>query len=216
MTSQGRAWLGIGGLVALAGVGWLARPAASTTALVIDNPARRRRAAKRKPRPSLVRQIADCQRSAAREARPQTYKRKAEAVRALLDANPALAELLETDCGRRECADFTAWERRGRRGPKPRAAPGDGRFDPLNERWERRTPGRRVASWREAVTVTAPSSRRWEDFGDRVPVLEEATGFRLALPDRAEAIGRARAAADRCEELRDRPRRGRDDDAIPF
>jgi hypothetical protein len=179
-------------------------------AYVVDNPTRRRRAGKGQPRRSLVRTIAECERSAAREARPQTFRRKAEAVRALLDANPALAELLETDCGRRECADFTAWERRRRRGPKPRAHPGDGRFDPLNERWERRTPGRRVASWREAVTVTAPSSRRWEDFVDRVPVLEEATRLRLNLPDRTEAIGRARASADRCQDIRD------DDDAPPF
>ena len=215
MTPQGRAWLGIGSLVALAGVGWWASKG-PPMALVVDNPTRRRPSPKRRRRPSLVREIADCERSALREARPRTFARKREAVRALLDANPELLHLVESDCGH-DCTAFVAWEKRGRRGPKPRRAPGDGRFDPLNERWERRTPGREVASWREALAVTAPSSRHWEDFGDRVPVLEEATGFPVNLPDRAEAIGRARESAGRCRDIeRPPPRRRRRREVVPF
>ena len=203
MTSRGGAWLGIGGLVALAGLGWwLGR---EPTALVIDNPARppARRRRRRRVAEDLRRQqaaIASCERSARREMRPQTFRRKREAVRALLDANPDLLQLVESDCGS-DCKAFTAWEHGRRRGPKPRARAGDGRFDPLNERFERRTPARKVASWREALAVTAPSSRRWEDFGGRVEVLEEATGLRLAAPDRTEAIGRARQLAQRCQEI---------------
>jgi hypothetical protein len=127
-----------------------------------------------------------CFRSASREARPRTYGVKSIAVRALLDANPKLLDLVERDCGG-DCKAYTAWVNGGRRGPKPRARSGDGRFDALNERFEKRTPGRKIASWREALDVTAPRTRHWEDFAERLPVLEEAVGFRLSLPDRAEA-----------------------------
>lgn len=137
---------------------------------------------------------------AAREARPRTYRVKPDAVKALLDANPKLRQLLESDCGR-DCAAYTRWVNHGRRGPKPRARPGDGRFDALNERFEKRTPGRKIASWREALAVTAPSTRHWEDLAERLPVLEEAVGFRLNLPDRAEAVLRSRQYIERCESL---------------
>ncbi len=143
-----------------------------------------------------------CFRDASREARPRTFKRKPDAVRALLDMNPRLRQLVESDCGR-DCTAYTAWVNRGRRGPKPRARPGDGRFDALNERFEKRTPGRKIASWREALAVTAPRTRHWEDFKDRVPALEEAVGFRLNLPDRADAVLRARQYIDRCEDVRE-------------
>jgi hypothetical protein len=146
--------------------------------------------------------------------RPQTFRRKREATRALLDANPELLQLVESDCGH-DCTRFTAWADGGRRGPKPRARAGDGRFDALNERHELRTPARKVGSWREALAVTAPSSRRWEDFGPRVEVLEEATGLRLAGPERTEAIGRARAWAAECQNAPP-PRRRRRAASVPF
>ena len=59
--------------------------------------------------------------------------------------------------------------------------------------------------------MTAPSSRRWEDFEPRIAVLEEATGLRLAGPARTEAIGRARAAARQCQDVEQL-----DDEEIPF
>jgi hypothetical protein len=200
MTSKATGWAGIAGLAALAGLGWFVTSRAAPVALVVDNPRPGRRRRRRRPPQDIQKAIASCERSARRELRPQTFKRKTEATRALLDANPELLQLVESDCGR-DCTAYQAWAARGRRGPKPRRRAGDGRFDALNERLDRRTPGRQVASWREALDVTAPSSRRWEDFDGRIGVLEEATGLRLAAPARTEAIGRARADARRCQDV---------------
>jgi hypothetical protein len=199
MTSKGAGWAGIAGLAALAGLGWFVASRAAPVALVVDNPRRARRRRKRSPQ-NLERAIAACERSALRGIRPQTFRKKREATRALLDANPELLQLVESDCGT-DCTAYQAWVGHGRRGPKPRWRPGDGRFDALNERWDLRTPGRKVASWREALDVTAPSSRRWADFDGRIGVLEEATGLRLAGPARTEAIGRARALAGECQNV---------------
>ena len=199
------AWWGLGGVLGLAALGLALERRSSPEALVVDNPRPRRGRRRRPPkRVTIAREIAACEKFARREARPQTFRTKRDAVRALLDANPELAELVESDCGG-DCIAYGAWEARGRRGPKPRARPGDGRFDPLNERFEKRTPGRKVASWKEALAVTAPSSRRWEDFDGRVEVLEEATGFRVNAPERTEAVRRARQLGARCQDIADRP-----------
>ncbi len=147
------------------------------------------------------REQAQCFRSVSREARPRTYKAKAIAVRALLDANPKLRNLVDSDCGG-DCRAFMAWVNHGRRGPKPRARPGDGRFDALNEQFERRTPGRKIASWQEALYAVAPTTRHWEDFRERITPLEDAAGMRLNLPERAEAVVRARGYVDRCLDVR--------------
>lgn len=120
-------------------------------------------------------------------APPQTFAHD-DGVRALLEANPALVDFLENECSH-DCLEFRKWIQRGRRGPKPKWRPGDGRFDAVNERLDKRG-GRKVASWLEAVYTTPPPSRRWEDFPDRVAVLEEATGLRLELPAPAEAHDR--------------------------
>lgn len=209
MTSRATGWAGIAGLAALAGLGWFVASRAEPLALVVDNPRRARRRRRRPPK-NLEKAIASCERTALRELRPQTFRRKREATRALLDANPELLQLVESDCGH-DCTAYQAWVAHGRRGPKPRRRPGDGRFDALNERLELRTPGRQVASWREALDVTAPSSRRWEDFDGRIGVLEEATGLRLAGPARTEAIGRARALARECQHVEQLG-----DDEVPF
>jgi hypothetical protein len=200
MTSKGGGWAGIAGLAALAGLGWYVAGRAAPVALVVDNPRRARRRRRKRSPQNLERAIAACERSALQGMRPQTFRKKREATRALLDANPELLQLVESDCGS-DCTAYQAWVGHGRRGPKPRWRPGDGRFDALNERWDLRTPGRKVASWREALDVTAPSSRRWEDFDGRIGVLEEATGLRLAGPARTEAIGRARALAGQCQDV---------------
>lgn len=152
--------------------------------------------------------------------RAKTFPSANQAAKALIAANPELGELLESDCSH-ECLAYRAWLNRGRRGPKPIAGPGDGRFDALNERLELRGP-RRVGSWLEAVHVTVPPSRRWADFADRMPALEEATGLRLDLPAHAEDLARAEldreACADRADsEARDlvkRARRGRVADEV--
>ena len=168
-------------------------------------------------------QSAECETPAA--AGPKTFRTADSAARELVDANPELAELLETDCSH-DCERYRAWVRRGRRGPKPLSGPGDGRFDALNERLELKGK-RRVSSWLEAVHVTVPPSRRWADFSDRLPALEEATGLSLNLPAQAEALhldaGAQSACRDRADEeaadLIARARAGRlgdDGEAVPF
>lgn len=118
---------------------------------------------------------------------PQTFQHEA-GVKALLEANPKLVDFLEAECSH-DCLEYRTWLKRGRRGRKPQWRPGDGRFDAVNERHERKG-ARKVASWLEAVYTTPPPSRRWEDFPERVAVLEEATGLRLELPTPAEQLER--------------------------
>jgi hypothetical protein len=120
-----------------------------------------------------------------RRGKPRTFTTE-EGVRALLEANPPLVDFLEAECSH-DCETYRGWVRGGRRGPKPKWHKGDGRFDAINERFERRSPGRKVASWIEAVYVTPPPSHKWDDFGGRLEVLEEATGLRLNLPLPAES-----------------------------
>jgi hypothetical protein len=121
---------------------------------------------------------------------PRTFASKEDAYAALLAANPNLLDFLEAEGGNASPA-YRAWLRRGRRGPKPQIASYDGRLDAINEFWDLH--GKRAAgSWLEAVRVTIPSSRRWDDFADRLPVLEEATGLRLVLPSQAERRDLAR------------------------
>lgn len=220
MTEKGAAWLGIGGLFALVGLGLLVdRPPArvrnprrrrprkqkrvtrrrrrvTRSQLTAENPRRRRRTAEQ----LVALEVDRCERSARRAARPTTFARKREAVRALLDANPDLGDLVDRDCGN-DCRRYVEWTGGGRRGPKPKARAGDGRFDALNERWERRTPGRKVASWKEALDATAPSSRHWAEFADRVPVLEEAIGFPLNLPERTQRVTLAQLEGQRCGDI---------------
>lgn len=120
-----------------------------------------------------------------RRGKPRTFTTE-EGVRALLEANPPLVDFLEAECSH-DCETYRSWVRGGRRGPKPKWHKGDGRFDAINERFERRSSGRKVASWIEAVYVTPPPSHQWDDFPERLEVLEEATGLRLNLPPPAEA-----------------------------
>lgn len=166
--------------------------------------------------------------AAACEAAPapgmiQTFSTSDAAVRELLAVNPELAQLLEDDCSH-DCMRYRAWLNHGRRGPKPLAGPGDGRFDPLNERLELKGK-RRVSSWLEAVYVTAPPSRRWADFSGRLPALEEATGLRLNLPAPAELLELAQVDRGACQveadqqigDLVARARAGRlEGDEVPF
>lgn len=142
------------------------------------------------------RQTSQCERSA-RRSRRRKFRTAAEGRAELLEANPELAELLEASGTAAEEKAYRAWVRGGRRGRKPAPTPGDGRFDPLNERLERRG-ARRVGSWSEAVDVTIPRSRRWADFGPRLEVLEEATGMRLRLPAPAEQLEVEADDVERC------------------
>jgi hypothetical protein len=133
---------------------------------------------------------------------PKTFASKAVAVAALLDANPQLRHLLESDGGAGSKA-FREWVRRGRRGPKPPAAAHDGRFDALNEQWELRG-FRKVGSWLEALHTTVPTSKKWADLGKRLPVLGEAAGLELHLPSEALRLEVAGLDAGQCREAVDR------------
>jgi len=124
------------------------------------------------------------------------FRRVDEGAKSPLEANPPLQELVESDCGQ-DCKIYRDWVRRGRRGPKPRLAPGDGRFDPINVGLDRKG-GRRVASWVEALHATVPPSRHWQEFDERLPFLEEAAHMRLELPEEAERLELQRAEIERC------------------
>jgi len=130
----------------------------------------------------------------------ETFRNQAEGLRELLEANPHLRDFLELEAKGASERAYQAWVRGGRRGPKPTLAAGDGRFDAINEQLERR--GRRaVASWSEAVRAIVPPTKRWGDFGDRLELLEEATGLRLALPGPAEALELGGQRGAECEQL---------------
>lgn len=133
---------------------------------------------------------------------PKTFDTKAHAVAALLDANPKLRHLLESDGGAGSKA-YRAWLRGGRRGPKPMAAKHDGRFDALNEQWELRG-FRRVGSWLEAIYTTIPTSKKWRDLGARLPVLGEAAGFEIHQPSEALRLEVSALDAGQCREAVDR------------
>ena len=98
-----------------------------------------------------------------------------------------LVDFLERECSH-DCLSCRQWLQRGRRGrSKPQWQRGHGRFDVVNERLEKKG-ARKVSSWLKAVYTTPPPARRWEDFPDRLAVLEDATGLRLNLPTWAEDL----------------------------
>jgi len=141
---------------------------------------------------------ADCEQEARGRRRPTTFRTADQAVAALLAANPKLLDFYESECGQR-CEDFRQWVRGGRRGRKPHLDTSDGRLDSFNETLELR--GRhKVTNWLEALYRVVPASRRWEDFRDRLPLLEEATGLRVELPEEAEELARLEAYAAECRE----------------
>ena len=132
---------------------------------------------------------------------PLTFPVKAAGVAALLEANAELFEHTQRHGSGAELA-YRDWLRGGRRGKKPALKQGDGRFDSVNEAHELKGP-RAVSSWLEAVHVTVPSSRRWADFSDRLPPLEDALGFRLNLPGPAEKARIGKQTAAECNSRRD-------------
>lgn len=174
-----------------------------------------------------VRRRAEAQRRALERRTPATFRNKDIAVRELLEANPDLHDFLQREWGQGS-QRYLEWRRRGRRGPKPQLQSFDGRFDAINGTWDLDGP-RAVGSWLEAVYESTPVSLRWDDFAERLPVLEEATGLRLQLPrpalererrreeleqfdegtelEEAEVFKHARMAAGGADV---------DDDAVPF
>jgi hypothetical protein len=140
-----------------------------------------------------------CREGGGRRARA-TFRDQDEVIAELYEANPHLLEFIESEAKGQSERTYQAWVRRGRRGPKPTRAAGDGRFDAINEGLERR--GRRaVASWSEALRAIVPSSRRWEDLPPRLELLEDATGLRLNLPAPAEGLELGGMRGQECEQL---------------
>lgn len=118
-----------------------------------------------------------------------TFRNKDQAYKELMRANPDLHDFLERHYGHDDRA-YLAWRRGGRRGPKPTTDYSDGRLDGVNYAWDLH--GRKQANnWTEAIYATIPDSRRWEDFAERLPVLGEAVGLELALPEPAARLERA-------------------------
>jgi hypothetical protein len=144
------------------------------------------------------------------------FSRKQEAVESLLEQNPALAEYVQANWGSDSQA-YLRWLRGGQRGPKPAIGPGDGRFDPIDVR-HGLAGHRRCSCLLDALFVTIPSSRRWEDLTpDQLWPLEECVGFSISPPEASlmrplvrEAVATCRTEkANRREDLVERARSGR-------
>jgi hypothetical protein len=141
-----------------------------------------------------------CERDVSRR-RALKFRTADEAVRSLLHSNPELVDFLERECSH-DCSSYRTWMNRGRRGPKPKWNPGDGRFDALQVGLDLKG-GRKIASWLEAVYVTVPPSHRWADFEPRLQYLVEATGLSLMLPEEAEQLVDEERGIDHCRSVAD-------------
>ena len=62
---------------------------------------------------------------------------------------------------------------------------------------------RAIASWLEAVYLTVPPSRRWQDFPERLQFLADATGLTLQVPDETQALDIERGDVERCRTAAD-------------
>lgn len=134
-----------------------------------------------------------CRRATAAKG-AKTFPTAGAGVRALLDANPNLAELLQRETSRADDL-FAKWIKGGKRGPKPPGYPE--LLDAINE-WHNLHGKRAAQTWTEALYVITPKSRRWSDFGNRLAPLEEATGLRLVMPSQAERLHAAELDAEAC------------------
>lgn len=126
----------------------------------------------------------------------KTFRTKDEAYLALLEANPQLDTLRQSEFGQYDLA-FVRWQRGGRRGPKPRTPITDGRLDAINEHYDLRGAAR-VGSITEAIYHAIPASRRWEDLEPRLVPLEEMAGMKINLPDEAIRLTVAKKDAEQC------------------
>lgn len=158
----------------------------------------------------------------------KTFRSKDEAYAAILEANPRLAELRESEHGSYDL-EFVKWQRGGRRGPKPRTPITDGRLDAINEHYDLKGV-HRVGSFTEAIYHAIPRSKRWADLDARLAPLSEAAGFEVGPPE--EAIRLRVAALDReaCESEVDKrltelfeaarvgrlPEKNQDVESVPF
>jgi hypothetical protein len=131
------------------------------------------------------------------EAISPRYERKMEAVEALLESNPMLFEFVQENWGNDSQA-YRHWLEGGQRGSKPQLGAGDGRFDPINLRFDLRG-HRRCSSMLGALVVTIPGTYRWEDITpDRLWPLEEVVGFRISPPEQSLLLPMVREQVKEC------------------
>jgi hypothetical protein len=172
----------------------------------------------------------DCEEAGHCHTCRKTFRTKDEAFLALLEANPELYKLQQSEFGAYDSA-FLAWQRGGRRGKKPRTPITDGRLDSINEYYELRGAAR-VGSITEAIYHAIPSSQRWEDLEPRLEPLEEATGIKIQPPDEALQLSVGKLSIEECRadvdrrlgELFERAKAGRleatpapsSDEDVPF
>jgi hypothetical protein len=140
-----------------------------------------------------------CERTV-RGRHPHRFRTTEEAVRALLRVNPDLLDFVERECSH-VCKQYRVWLQRGRRGSKP-APTFDGRFDAIEVPLDLHG-ARRISSWLEALYITPPPSRRWEDFAPRLQHLADATGLALHLPEEAEALAVGDSDVEHCRSVAD-------------
>lgn len=132
----------------------------------------------------------------------KTFRTKDEAFLALMEANPDLHALQQSEFGAYDAA-FLKWQRGGRRGPKPRTPITDGRLDAVNEHYDLRGASR-VGSFTEAIYHAIPSSRRWEDLEARLPPLADAAGVPINPPAESIQLSVGKMAVEDCEREVDR------------
>ena len=133
----------------------------------------------------------------------RTFRTKDEAFLAILEANPELHTLQQSEFGAYDQA-WLKWQRNGRRGPKPRTPITDGRLDAVNEFFNLRGKNR-VGSFTEAIYYVIPSSKRWEDLDvDQLAPLSEAAGMTINPPTQAMQQHAGKLSVEECERDVDR------------
>jgi hypothetical protein len=133
----------------------------------------------------------------------KTFRSKDEAFLALMEANPDLHQLQQSEAGAYDLA-FLKWNRNGRRGPKPTTPITDGRLDAINEYFNLRGKNR-VGSFTEAIYYVIPKSRRWADLDvDQLGPLSEAAGMTINPPTQAMQQHAGQLSVEECERDVDR------------
>jgi hypothetical protein len=140
----------------------------------------------------------DCKEAGHCHTCKKTFRTKDEAFLALMEANPELHQLQQSEFGQYDIA-FLKWQRGGRRGAKPRTPITDGRLDAINEYYDLRGAAR-VGSFTEAIYHTIPSSKRWENLEVRLEPLSEAAGMKINPPTEALRLQASKLSVEECRD----------------
>jgi hypothetical protein len=140
----------------------------------------------------------DCEEAGHCHTCKKTFRTKDEAFIALMEANPELHQLQQSEAGQYDLA-FLKWQRAGRRTKKPRTPITDGRLDAINEYYDLRGAAR-VGSFTEAIYQTLPASKRWEDLEPRLAPLSEAAGMTINPPTEALRLQASKLTVEECRD----------------